>query len=102
MKFAIIALSVAMLSSSAFAQEVVTEPVTNVSLPTATDTVVVPDDLKAQFEAVCTSKAIKSKKLTSACETHAYPKLNKKGTKFTQAGVGKEMLILSVNIDFLK
>ncbi len=59
-------------------------------------------DLKDQFLAVCASKAVKSKKLASACETHTWPTLNKKGTKFTQANIGKEFLILYANIEFLK
>ncbi len=58
-------------------------------------------DLRAQFEAVCTSPAIKSDKLTEACAVRAMPAILKDGTRFKAVGIGAELNALASNLHLI-
>lgn len=106
MKFVLIASAIAVLSASTvFAQDVPVSEVTTVSTETAkpATSAIVPAALIAQFDAVCESKAVKSKKLTEACATKSLPEVTKRGTpRFTAKGNGKEVNILIANLEFFR
>ena len=58
-------------------------------------------DLVSQFEAVCTSPAVKSDKLTEACAARALPAVLKDGTRFKAVGIGAELNALAANLHLI-
>ena len=57
-------------------------------------------DLAGQFKDVCASPAVKSEKLTAACQANAMPKAIKKGDRFAAVGIGAEVNTLAANLKF--
>lgn len=57
-------------------------------------------DLASQFQAVCTSPAIKSEKLQAACAAQQQPDGLKSGDRFKAVGIGAEVNTLFANISF--
>lgn len=96
MKFALIASAFLLSASVSYAQDITAEPIATPVVATA-----VPSALAKQFEAVCTSKAVKSKKLTKACEAGEMPAPTKKGDRFKAGKNGAEVTFLFANLELI-
>lgn len=72
------------------------------ALPTSpVDSAIDTSALAKMFNDVCTSKAVKSKKLETACTMQEMPKPLKNGKAFRASGIGGEVNVIYNNLELI-